>query len=264
MTALTVCLLNCHRPQSIAELVPVLANQSIKPKIFLWNNGEKFKGDEPFLRHITWLVESSENRKFWPRWMMAAHAETDFVCSWDDDLKPRDPDLFRDVLLVYHELQLTGAVGPFGVGFIKDEPYESCHHHKANKMMATMPKSKWKLVPKAPREARRQKIRFFRREASRTMVAPVDMIKGRHLLLPRRELLDHVSSWEKDNGEDDIKICGGVAGGLPGKHNVLAVYNNRFVDTDTPEDVDSAHAWSRRKGHSAKRQKARELFFPGL
>ena len=118
MTQLTVCLLNYKRKENYERIIPALSAQSIKPRIYLWNNGEPFSGDEPFLKHVDWLVESTENRRCWPRWWMASASDTDYVCSWDDDMVPLDGRLFQDVIEVYEELELTGAVGPFGVEFV--------------------------------------------------------------------------------------------------------------------------------------------------
>ena len=96
----------------------------------------------------------------------------------------------------------------------------------------------------------------------KTVRHPVDMVKGRHLLLPRQELLK-VRIWEPETPEDDIVICGQTAEGKATRHSVLGLYQNRFEDLDTDE-ADAGAAISRQADHFARRQHSRSLFFPGL
>lgn len=262
MTRLTICLLNYKRKENYERIIPVLAAQSIQPRIFMWNNGQRFSGTETFLTHIDWLVESEQNMRCWPRWMMAAAADTEFVCSWDDDLYPKDHKLFEDVLSVYDELGLSGAVGPFGVEFEADKPYESCWHHKAEKMSGRLTREDHLKIQGTP-EQKAEVKRYLRRQKLRSVHHTVDMIKGRHLLLPRKELLAKVPLWVDESPEDDIIICGKTADGQPQKHTVLGVYQSRFEDLDTDE-ADAGAAISRQADHFARRQHARTLFFPGL
>lgn len=262
MSQLTICLLNYRRKENYTRIIPALASQSVRPRIFLWNNGEKFSGDEPFLGHVDWLVESTENRRCWPRWWMGSAAETDYVCSWDDDLLPLDDSLFQDVIAVYEELGLTGAVGPFGVEFDPNEPYQTCWHHKAGKMSGRLTEDDYREVALTAKREQQQLKRHLRQKRLRTIHHAVDMIKGRHLLLPRRQL-DKVRMWEPATPEDDIVLCGSIAEGKAGCHTVLGLYQNRFEDLDT-EEADMSAAISRQSDHYARRQHARKLYFPEL
>jgi hypothetical protein len=264
MPDLTVCLLNYRRTQNYYKILPALAAQTIRPVIFLWNNGESFRGDESFLAHVDWLVESSDNRGCVPRWWMAAAADTEFVCSWDDDLIPTDFKLFEDAVGVYRKLNLSGAVGPYGVEFERNKPYEHCWHHKAEKMSARLTLSdKTKLMRETDPHAREQAKRRIRRERLRDVHVPVDVIKGRHLMAPTAKLRQLADIWAVSRLEDDIAISGRLANGKPAQHAVLGIYQNRFHDLEDNAS-ESGSAVSQQIGHFARRQKARQLYFPGL
>lgn len=264
MPDLTVCLLNYKRAPNLERIIPALAQQSVRPAIFLWNNGDPLPPQSPFLKHVDWLIESNQNLRCWPRWFMASRAETPFVCSWDDDLLPTDGRLFQDVLDAYHELNLTGAVGPFGVKFDRRQPYQSCWHHKAEKMAAQVPPQMIRNLQGSPEE-KAKKQADLKRRFLKLRHETVDMIKGRHLLLPRQELVSTCPLWPHDSTEDDVIVSGKVAEGKPCRHTVLAIYQNRFEDLDSKDNDDPGNvAISSQADHFARRQRARELYFPGL
>src|SRR5688572_15947857 len=69
----TVCLLNWKRPENIRAVIRSVSSQLPRPEVFLWNNGADIECEE-----VDWYVRSSLNKRCWPRWSMARHAETEF------------------------------------------------------------------------------------------------------------------------------------------------------------------------------------------
>jgi hypothetical protein len=119
--SLTVCLLNWRRPQNVKRLLDALERQVPRPEIFLWNNGGA-------LWHpaVDWQVNSSRNALCWPRWSMAIHARTEFVCSLDDDLLPRDAKLLADALAFAR--RSPGIIGAAGVAMRAGGGYGNGKH----------------------------------------------------------------------------------------------------------------------------------------
>ncbi len=76
---LTVCLLNWKRPENLDKIIDNLYG---KVKIFLWDNSGSFKKKD---KRVDWHVRSSVNKFFSPRWWMLKFAQTNFVCTHDDD-----------------------------------------------------------------------------------------------------------------------------------------------------------------------------------
>jgi hypothetical protein len=262
VSSLTVCLLNYRRKENYERIIPALKSQTVKPKIFLWNNGEPFTGKESFLPLVDELAETGKNEKCWIRWKMAQQADTDFICSWDDDLLPKDDKLFADAMEVYDRASVSGVVGPYGLCFQKGLPYERGLSVKAEKMMAPVTRKMRSLLTGVPAKHHRSRLRKLRAEASRFMFDWVDLVKGRHILFPKQLLPPADQLYHPDSLlEDDIVLCARIANGEPRKHAVPAVYRGRITDLDT--DVNGVGI-NRQSDHLLRRQKARELFFPGL
>ena len=107
---LTICLLNYRRPGNLHRIIATLTEQTIGPRLFLWNNsGRPFKHPA-----IDWQVDSSRNILCPPRWWMGSFAETPFVASWDDDLIPTDARLFEDLVARTAEQPADRLVGLSG------------------------------------------------------------------------------------------------------------------------------------------------------
>lgn len=120
----TVCLLNWRRPENLRRVVDALAQQQPRPVIFLWNNA----GGPLKLKGIDWQVDSSRNVGCAARWQMAVHAESEFVCSWDDDLVPKDPRLLADAVAALAGGPAVGLLGAYGVRMLPGKDYLGSSH----------------------------------------------------------------------------------------------------------------------------------------
>jgi hypothetical protein len=108
---LTVCLLNWRRPENLDPILDALAAQTAAPRVWLWDNSGDADPDDP---RVDRVVSAGENMGCMPRWWLASAAETEYVCSLDDDLKPADAEVLEDMMEVCAEREVPGIVGPFG------------------------------------------------------------------------------------------------------------------------------------------------------
>lgn len=223
---LTVCLLNYKRPENLPSLFASLRSQTLLPKIFLWNNGQWEDIPDLCRRHIDWLLESSHNAGCRPRWWMAAQADTEYVCSLDDDQALADPRVLADAIDLFANVPGCRAVGRSGVLFTQPK-YWDCQHILAEQ-----------LAPSYD----------FQR---------VDYVKGR-FLLTRRDWLRE-AALPAYNGElamDDLEVCGRLSSGQAAQHAVLRGLAHRFVE------LPAAHAASEQPGFPAQKVLARQKYFP--
>jgi hypothetical protein len=110
--SLTLVLLSYQRPQNIITILTSIAGQTVKPDVFLWNNS----GHPVHRPEIDWCVDSSANLFCWPRWQMAANANTEYVAVMDDDLCFRSPTFIERLIAYMTKLQSEiGIVGLEGV-----------------------------------------------------------------------------------------------------------------------------------------------------
>jgi hypothetical protein len=186
---LTLLLLNWRRPENLERVLQSIDRQTIRPKIFLWNNGVHFK--HPL---IDWQVSSSQNKRCWPRWFMGAMAETNYVCSLDDDFAFGDERVLEDLMQYLESLDNPDrAVGAAGVILDPRLPYGRCRH-----------------IDRPPQ-----------------VDTSVDIVKGKLLAcmtsaLKSTAILGAVR-------EDDIAISGMLARGRPQFHRVAGLFCNRMV-----------------------------------
>lgn len=118
---LTVVLTNFKRPANLRLVIDALDAQTLRPTIFLWNNGEPFVDPR-----IDWIVNSSKNALCGVRWSMAAYATTPWTLIMDDDLIPKDNRVLMDTVdkLEHHQT----AVGAVGVKLRADQTYHRSDH----------------------------------------------------------------------------------------------------------------------------------------
>lgn len=118
----TMLLLNWKRPDNLLQILDVLAEQTLKPVIFLWNNSPL-----PFHHSsVDWQINSSRNAYCLPRWWMGQQVETDFVMTCDDDLLPADNRLLQDAVDLLAAQPANTIIGPQGIVLDPDQPYERC------------------------------------------------------------------------------------------------------------------------------------------
>jgi hypothetical protein len=169
MSPITVTLLNWKRPKNMERLLDSLHKQTLKPVIFLWNNGDPLRSVA-----VDWLVQSSENLKCWPRWLLGSLATTPYICSLDDDLALKDDRVLSELVKVLEDddkpdrvFGLAGLVLPPGI------------HYTQGKRPTEGP------------------------------LAPADIIKGRMMAF-RTAALKKLTLQPRGT-EDDIAVCGLLA-----------------------------------------------------
>lgn len=215
----TVILLNYKRPDNIRRVVRDIRAQSVSAKIFLWNNGSTVDTGA-----IDWQVASSENLYCRPRWFLAAHATTEFVCMIDDDLTFSDPEVLGDCSRFLDSRDDPLLIGKTGVVLSRDRSYAESTHLD------------W--LPEPP-----------------SVDTWVDIVKGRFMFLHRASV-ETLRYGSIDRVHDDISVSALIHPGE--QHLVPAFLSDRF--TELPQgDVGlgkEAH-WLQR------REEARQRYFPG-
>lgn len=109
-SSVTVVLTNWRRPKNVRVILDSLSGQTMKPHLFLWNNGAEFSHQA-----VTWQVDSSYNMMCWPRWWMASCAQTEYVCIVDDDLMFLDDHVLEDMIKALQHCSEKTIVGLFGM-----------------------------------------------------------------------------------------------------------------------------------------------------
>ncbi len=205
----TVCLLNYRREQNIGAMLDCLARQTLPLQVYIWNNGEPLKYQTgggapcPIEMHplVARHVQSTANLGCMPRWWMASTADTEYVCSMDDDLLFKDERVLEDAVKASKEGCPDGAVGFFGWCDVEGKGYQGARHINGS------------------REDRH-----------------VDVIKGRFMLF-RRALLDRVPLRPPIPEADEVlfrcddiylNLC--LSGGEPGFHLVPGILGKRWKE----------------------------------
>ncbi len=222
--AVTVVLLNWQRPQNIAAVLDSIASQTVPAQVCLWNNGEPLPVREHPL--VKAYVESSRNLGCFPRWALAALADTEFVCSMDDDLLFKDPRVLEDGVAACREECPDGIVGFFGWSEVEAKDYRHGRHHNGT-----------------------------------TTGTRCDVVKGRFMLF-RRALLERVPMEIPplagldgvSHREDDLYLSLCISGGRKDWHRIPARLGKRWKEL--PQRGASASA---QPGHYRRRDRAVRL-----
>jgi len=223
MADITVCMLSWKRPENFPSILDSISSQSVSTRVFLWDNGGTPVEDS----RIDWRVRSSENMACWPRWMMAVYADTDFVCTLDDDLLFADRHVLRDGIMASEGLEPNRLVGPFGRNLARDLSYSG----GANV---------W-----GSREGRRKDWK-------------VDVIKGRHIVARTSTLREILPLHIPPPREDDIAVCGMLANGARRHHVRPACYLHRLQRF---RKLPAPHAIWEKPGHLERRDEAARRYF---
>jgi len=218
LSAVTVCLLNWKRPQNVPRVLDSLMAQTLRPTVFLWNNGKPFHDER-----IAWQVDSSENMGCWPRWFMASRAQTEYVCTLDDDLVLGDETILEDAVSFLAQRKEHTVIGPEGVRLVFGQPYRHCDHIAA---------------PETDK--------------------PVSIVKGRMMLMRRRALerVPFSTAYEVAKDADDIAVSALVAGGKPNRHVIPALFRGRLQDLE-----EYGVGLKERPAHHERREAARRKYF---
>lgn len=174
----TALLLNWKRPANFPLVIESIRKQSIPVSIWIWDNSGTLGSGEDFGADV--VIRSSKNLLFWPRWMMAALSQTDYVFSLDDDLRLTDPELIQNCVsymeTTEHEVDSL-MLGRTGVVLDSEKGYTQSTHVSA---AAEQPSS----APPAPE-------------------LEVNILKGQFLFMSR-EFLEAVPMKPED--DDDIRM----------------------------------------------------------
>lgn len=192
---ITVVLLNYKRPDNLHRIIAAIKSQTVVSTIFVWNNGAGFEDSG-----VDWQIDSSINRYCRPRWFMSSQADTDFVCTMDDDLCFADDHVLEDSLAALHAEPGHAIVGMTGVILKTQSTYRDCIHLD------------W--LPRFP-------------EGDNI----VDIVKGRFMLL-RTSTIMALDYHAIDPVHDDIAVSALVDG--DNKHLVPGVLRGRF--TELPQE----------------------------
>lgn len=105
------------RPQLLAEQLAAIRRQSARvAEVTIWDNASSYGyTDLPLYPHEN-VVWCTKNWGVWPRFLLAACLETDYVCVFDDDTIPGD-DWLRNCLNTIQQLPPFSLVGAVGVLF---------------------------------------------------------------------------------------------------------------------------------------------------
>ncbi len=199
--SVTVCLLNWKRPENFGPLLDCLASQTLRPQVFLWDNAPE-GGRAPDHELVELSVQSSRNLGCFPRWALAALADTEFVCSMDDDLVFADERVLEDAIAACREECPDGIVGFFGWSEVEGKDYRHGRHHNGT-----------------------------------TTGTACDVVKGRFMLM-RRALLERVpleiptlADFDGlSHREDDVYVSLCISGGRPAWHRIPARLGHRCKD----------------------------------
>lgn len=222
MSLITVCLTNWKRPENLEKIIAQVRSQSVPVNIFLWNNGESIINND-----IDWYVESSHNAMCSPRWFMAANADTEFVCIYDDDLFLMDNNIFADIVKLADKSPRGSIFGPTGVTLKPGTHYRDAEHHYS--------------------------FRSIKQEDIRC-----DIIKGSMMLMRTSELQKKVNlNIFKFKREEDIIVSALMADCQLNQHYCLLSFGDRFNSVGD----DDVALW-RHDGHMDARELACNEFFP--
>jgi len=269
---LTVVLLNWRRPENIGQVLNCLTGQAkhVSLQVWVWNNGERIvlypdltaladgrhegevsavrDGQQVPERALTWhplvtrVIDGAPNLGCLPRWSLAAYAESEFICSLDDDVLFTDDRVLADAVEACRTRCADGIVGFTGWQHVDGKTYKDARHVNG---------------PEAG-------------DGGAFRDVPVDVVKGRFMLM-RRELLSRVPmlppAWPSQAGSpgrpapgaddeplgrrcDDIYVSLCVAGGAWGKHLIPAEIARRW------KNIDAADALESQAGHYERRDRA--------
>lgn len=122
----TAILLNWKRPENIIKTIKSIRDQSIDIKICLWNNNP----DDKKKYDVDIQIDSPNNFKCYPRWMMASLIETDYIFTLDDDLMLADNNVIKDILGLYENINTNDRLilGYTGVILNDKKDYWESNH----------------------------------------------------------------------------------------------------------------------------------------
>lgn len=251
---ITIVLLNYRRPQNIPTILNSINTQTVKAKIFLWDNGVS-NVNTPFQWRFDSVVDhyerSETNVGCMARWRMAKQATTRYVMSLDDDLCFNRNDALESMI---RSLQAQDnpnrIVGFIGACFDRVPSYRirrdyMCRYGDTNGRIREPVNTGSADNSEEPRRVEQSLIEKDQ---------AVDVVKGRAMAFNRR-LLDHIDL--PSEREDDIYLSSVFANGARRFHRIPTLLNDAFHEL--PEL--GTGNW-RQHGHLSSRDRALRAYFP--
>lgn len=233
---ITVLLLNYKRKKNIESIIETLKNQTLDCEIFLWNNSNEVFIDN----RVDWIVNSNDNKFYWPRWFMGVYASNEFIMSMDDDLTFTHSNALKD--LHNEALKYKEDGRAIGIEGVKVKNFEKYFPHKKENLLNSvfLPNSNFRVKnPKKPEL--------------------VDIIKGRLLLCLKKDLEKIPLKTKFLDYADDIAVSSFLASGKRRHHLVTNVLNNKITNLS---GMDGPMAQSSRSNWDELRSKAlKEYYF---
>lgn len=244
---ITIVLLNYKRPRNIPVILNAIRQQTVKARVYLWNNG----GDNVNTPLIDRYIESPRNVGCMARWKLAREATTEYVMSLDDDICFNRHDALEDIIeSLDKQDDPNRIIDIIGARFSADPDYRTRREYIC----------RYLDVDRRPYAARTIE---FTDEAGNPVVLDirvvgadesVDIVKGRMMAF-RRELLDRIEL--PDEREDDIFLSAAFSSGARGFHRIPAALHDSC--RELPEfDVANWH----QPGHMQSRDRALKAHFP--
>ena len=137
----TAVLLNWRRPENLPAVLDSLAAQTVPVQAFIWNNSpDPLPADVAGHPVVKLVADSSVNLGCLPRWQLAAQADTEFICTLDDDLALKDSEVLADAVRAFQEnVPRVRSVGFWGwehaegVDLSGGRGYKDAAHPRAGK-----------------------------------------------------------------------------------------------------------------------------------
>ncbi|MFY0599806.1 MAG: glycosyltransferase family 2 protein [Cyclobacteriaceae bacterium] len=209
----TVLLMNYKRERNLPIIIDSLKSQTIACNIFLWNNAEEEYKDD----RLDLVINSSKNLKCWPRWSMAAYAETEYVMSHDDDLCFNATDALEKLIECHQKHEKPGlAIGFNGVKLGSDLSY--------------YPSSPQKLIRKIGITLGVKHVKFPKKDT------PVDVVKGRMIFCKREDIRSAPMFADHNENCDDIIISSALSQGEQKHHIITCSLNGKIGELPGGKD----------------------------
>jgi hypothetical protein len=162
----TALLLNWKRPDNIPLTIKSIRDQSADIKIWLWNNNPA----DTAQYDVDYQINSPNNFKCWPRWLLGSMVTTKYIFTLDDDLQIAKPDHISNCIRYIETKPADTILGYTGVILQQNKSYWQSPHITS---------------PDAKRDIQ------------------VDIVKGRFMFM-RASILGKVML--ENEPQDDIKI----------------------------------------------------------
>jgi len=120
----TALLLNWKRPDNIPLTIKSIRDQSADIKIWLWNNNPA----DTTQYDVDYQLNSPNNFKCWPRWLLGSMVTTKYIFTLDDDLLITKPDHISNCIKYIETKPGDTILGYTGVILQQNKSYWQSPH----------------------------------------------------------------------------------------------------------------------------------------